>query len=62
MSELSDGELRDLWAVAVADMASLGMRKSNCAILNHGNARNHAHLHLKVGLQLFAPMLWVFKL
>lgn len=49
VSELSEGELSDLMTcVFREDMAQLRLRNFQSAILNHGDARNHAHLHMKV--------------
>ena len=54
MAELGvqDGELLELWATALETMQQLGLGDSmQCMIINAGDNRNHAHLHLKVKLQ-----------
>lgn len=47
MRDLSDDELVSLWRSAVKAMDELGLRNFNALVINQGNNRNHAHLHLK---------------
>jgi diadenosine tetraphosphate (Ap4A) HIT family hydrolase len=48
LSELSQPQLIDLFRTAAAVVAEMGCSSFNTMILNHGDSRNHAHLHLKV--------------
>lgn len=48
LADLGDRELVDLWRTAIDQLTSLGITHFNSMVLNHGNSRNHAHLHLKI--------------
>ena len=48
LSELDDCELHDLLHCIHAALNTRGLHRFNCAIVNHGNFRNHAHLHVKL--------------
>ena len=48
LSELDDCELHDLLHCIHAALNARGLHRFNCAIVNHGNFRNHAHLHVKL--------------
>eukprot|EP00879_Flechtneria_rotunda_P001468 GHRR01001622.1.p4 GENE.GHRR01001622.1~~GHRR01001622.1.p4 ORF type:complete len:127 (+),score=36.99 GHRR01001622.1:2908-3288(+) len=51
LSDLADPGLVDLSRIAVALTAEIGCSSFNTMILNHGDNRNHAHLHLKIMIQ-----------
>lgn len=48
LSDLSDAELVDLFRTAVTIVQDMGCSSFNSMVLNHGDNRNHVHLHLKV--------------
>lgn len=49
LAELDEGDLSDLLAALPEAMARLSLPRIECVLLNHGDRRNHAHLHVKVG-------------
>jgi diadenosine tetraphosphate (Ap4A) HIT family hydrolase len=50
LADLSQPQLLDLFRTAAGVVHEMGCSSFNTMILNHGDSRNHAHLHLKVRL------------
>ena len=56
LEDLSDAELVDLFSTAISQLQCLSIPQFNSMVLNQGDRRNHAHLHLKVRMPE-----WAFK-
>jgi diadenosine tetraphosphate (Ap4A) HIT family hydrolase len=54
LSDMSDDELHDFLICVQTALTKRSLNRFHCAIVNHGDFRNHAHLHLKLRFQQHA--------
>ena len=59
MDQLVDGELTELWSTALSAMQMLGLHDFVGMIINAGDNRNHAHLHLKIRFAPKGELCWL---
>lgn len=56
LGTLTNEESVDLWRTALGIMRDFKLKNFENMIINHGNNRNHAHMHLKI-----KPKAWEFE-